>query len=196
MKLSVIIPMYNTSKWCEPLIKTLCEQAKAYKETEIILIDDGSTEDTSWTDNYKIIFEKTQNHGVSHARNVGLDKATGDYIVFVDSDDMVTEDFLETIYKEVDGHEFLVYRHNIPGKPMIFFPGLYPTYALWSYVIKASKLDGVRFDESKKFGEDIDVLRKIMKPNSDIKRIMKRIYQYNYKLNPGSINNRIAERRI
>lgn len=197
MKLSIIIPMYNTSKWCEPLIKALTIQQKTYKETEIILIDDGSTEDTTWVEQYpSVVFMQKPNGGVSSARNAGLAKATGDYVVFVDSDDYVYDDYLETIYKEIGGHDILVYRNNVYNAPMVWFPGLYPTYALWSYVFKRSLFDGITFDESLRYGEDIAVLRKVMKPNSDYKRIMKRIYLYNFCVNPESINNLIKAGKL
>ena len=76
MKLSIIIPMYNTSKWCEPLIKALTIQQKKYKETEIILIDDGSTEDTTWVKRYpSVIFIQKPNGGVSSARNAEIGRA-------------------------------------------------------------------------------------------------------------------------
>ena len=75
--------MYNTSKWCEPLIKKLTIQQNTYKETEIILIDDGSTEDISWVKRYKnIIFKQNNHRGVSAARNTGLDKAIKEKIIY------------------------------------------------------------------------------------------------------------------
>ena len=103
MKLSIIIPMYNTSEWCEPLIKKLTIQQKTYKETEIILIDDGSTEDISWVKRYNnIIFKQNNHRGVSAARNAGLDKATGDVISFIDSDDwLYDKNSLENLYNTI-----------------------------------------------------------------------------------------------
>ena len=98
---SIIIPIYNTEKY---LKKTLdCILAQTYKNLEIILIDDGST------DRSGEIIEKyakkdkriktihQRNAGQSAARNQGLRIATGDYVSFVDSDDTVTETFIEQL---------------------------------------------------------------------------------------------------
>jgi len=94
IKVSVIIPIYNASKYLSLCLDSIVSQT--YKNIEIILVDDKSTDNSlallkkykEKHKNIKIIKLK-ENDGVSHARNVGLDKATGDYIFFIDSDDFV-----------------------------------------------------------------------------------------------------------
>ena len=90
-KISIIIPVYNVSDFIDECIQSLLKQT--YKNYEIILVDDGSTDDSGFKcdgyaqkyANIKIIHQI--NSGVSYARNVGISKSTGDYIVFVDPDD-------------------------------------------------------------------------------------------------------------
>lgn len=91
--LSIIVPCYNVSGYIDECLASITSQT--YQQLEIILIDDGSTDDTcercdSWAqrDN-RIIVIHQQNQGLSAARNAGLDIASGDYILCVDSDDRI-----------------------------------------------------------------------------------------------------------
>ncbi len=90
-KISVIIPIYNREKYLDKCITSVITQENV--NTEIILVDDGSTDssgaicDKYASEHSNIRVFHTENHGVSHARNIGLDNATGDYIAFLDSDD-------------------------------------------------------------------------------------------------------------
>jgi len=97
---SVIIPCFNSEKWIKFTLESVYQQS--YKNIEIILIDDGSTDNTkSIIKNYykdiKYIFKK--NEGPAAARNVGLKIATGEYIAFLDSDDLWDH---QKIKKQVD----------------------------------------------------------------------------------------------
>ena len=92
IKFSVIVPAYNTSSYIEKCLKSILD--KNYKNLEIIVIDYGSTDDLNrqvknFKKSYKhlIRFYRTKHKGVSNARNLGLRKSRGEYIVFVDSDD-------------------------------------------------------------------------------------------------------------
>ena len=100
-KISVIIPMYNAEKTIEELLTNLSEQS--FSNVEYIIVDDGSEDNSfSMVDNY---IKKTKdkrfklyhqiNKGVSAARNLGLQNANGDYIIFVDCDDRLDKDFIE-----------------------------------------------------------------------------------------------------
>lgn len=105
-KISIIVPVYNVEQYLERCVNSLINQT--YKNIEIILVDDGSPDQCpQLCDNYansdsriKVI-HKT-NGGLSDARNVGLDNATGEYIAFVDSDDWVENDFIETLCKNAE----------------------------------------------------------------------------------------------
>lgn len=96
---SIIIPVYNVENVLERCIESVLSQTVG--DFELLLVDDGSTDSSGMIcdefadqDNRIKVFHK-QNGGVSSARNVGLDHASGEYVVFVDSDDYIEEDYLE-----------------------------------------------------------------------------------------------------
>ena len=106
VKISVIIPVYNSEKYLERCLNSVLSQT--FQEFEAICINDGST-DTSLKilENYqnkdsRIKIINIENSGVSIARNIGLKKAVGKYISFVDSDDYIDNNFLEKLYIEID----------------------------------------------------------------------------------------------
>ncbi len=109
MKISVIVPIYNVEKYLKKCLDSILEQT--FKEYELILVDDGSTDasgfiadDYATKDDRIIIIHKT-NGGLSDARNYGLDKATGEYLAFIDSDDWVEKTYLEALYSLVMNYE-------------------------------------------------------------------------------------------
>lgn len=129
MKFSIILPCYNVTSYLSACLDSLC--ANDLSDSEIILVNDGSKDDfAGWCRRYfacdleentavqavnwknsivKIITQP--NKGVSAARNTGLDHASGEYVLFVDPDDTVTEDYLETIDRELSGDncDFLLF---------------------------------------------------------------------------------------
>ena len=97
IKVSVIVPCYN----CEDTIveSTSSILNNTYKNLEVIIVDDGSTdasqEKISTLNDKRVKYVKKQNGGVSSARNLGISKATGDYICFLDADDFMLEDNIQ-----------------------------------------------------------------------------------------------------
>ncbi len=91
--LSIIVPCYNTGKYLNKCINSILEQN--YKNIEVIIVDDGSTDDTKnivkkiINEDNRVKYFYKENSGVSDTRNYGLNKAEGEYITFVDSDDFV-----------------------------------------------------------------------------------------------------------
>lgn len=110
MDVSVIIPVYNVEKYLDKCIESLITQ-KFKDEYEIILIDDGSTDNSGEIcDTYGALYKKvkvyhTKNKGVSEARNLGIKKAEGKYITFVDPDDYVGENYINTLYTSIVENE-------------------------------------------------------------------------------------------
>ena len=102
-KVSIIVPVYNVEKYIEKCLNSLISQS--YKNIEIILIDDGSKDNSGKIcDTYKrkdsrIKVVHKENAGVSEARNSGIQKATGEYLCFVDADDFVMNDYVEYMYQ-------------------------------------------------------------------------------------------------
>lgn len=105
-KITVIIPIYNVERFVKKCIESVLNQT--YFNLEVILIDDGSTDNSGDICDY---FEKKdkrvrvlhkKNSGVSSARNDGIDISTGKYICFVDGDDYVSEDYVEYLFKLIN----------------------------------------------------------------------------------------------
>lgn len=101
MKISVIIPVYNVEKYLNRCIESICMQS--FTNLEIILVDDGSPDRCpiicdEWAkrdERIRVIHK--QNGGLSDARNAGIEAATGDYFLFVDSDDYIASSMCESL---------------------------------------------------------------------------------------------------
>ena len=109
--ISVIIPVYNSERYVEECVKSIL--AQTYSNLEIIVVDDGSTDESSMvcdkvakTDTRMLVFH-LPNGGVAKARNFGLDQAKGKYVAFVDSDDIVEENFIERAVQGMNGAEYV-----------------------------------------------------------------------------------------
>ena len=104
-KVSVIIPVYNAQDYLERCLFSVCNQT--LEDIEIICVNDASTDKSinilnqyaQKYSNIKVIDCKV-NGGESKARNIGLEKATGEYLGFVDNDDEIDLDFYEKLYKK------------------------------------------------------------------------------------------------
>ncbi len=105
MKLSVIIPIYKVEAYLEECLSSCRKQKTA--ETEFLLIDDGSPDNSAViakryeAEDSRFHYFYKQNGGLSDARNFGVSKAKGDYIFFLDSDDLITDEALETIEEKL-----------------------------------------------------------------------------------------------
>ena len=105
-KLSIIIPVYNAEKYIEECIKSVLNQK--YKDFEIIIVNDGSTDNSlniisKLKNSYgKIKLFNLENNGVSNARNFGIEQSKGEYIGFVDADDLIDEEMYLTLMKNME----------------------------------------------------------------------------------------------
>lgn len=105
MKISVIIPVYNVEKYIEDCLKSVLNQS--YANIEILIVNDGSTDNSGYIceryskeyNNIKLINKK--NKGLSAARNTGIQNSSGDYLIFLDSDDYWDKDFLTSLVQIV-----------------------------------------------------------------------------------------------
>lgn len=112
--ISVIVPVYNVEKYLNECIESVLKQT--YKNFELLLIDDGSSDSSpKICDDYAKQDERVkvvhkQNAGVSAARNTGLDIAKGEYVTFIDSDDFVSEDYLQLLLQNMlDGISVVIF---------------------------------------------------------------------------------------
>ena len=180
-KISVIVPAYNCQETIERCIKSI--QNQTYRNLEIIVVNDGSTDNTAeilrnlQSQDKRIHVISIPNGGVSHARNIGLDNADGDYIAFVDADDYIDEDMYEALLKLAKENKASIahcsYKYDEDdsvkaigdtGKVIVQEPdeamkcllsSRYFTGSLCNKLYRKDLFDNVRFDEAIKFNEDV-----------------------------------------
>lgn len=208
-KLSIIIPTYNCEKYIKRCIESLIIQK--YINIEIIVIDDGSTDNTfdicnleSKKDSRIKIFRK-KNNGVSSARNLGIEKATGEYIFFIDSDDYIEDNTIEECMKiiednDIDILKFGYYRecgkykkkykfstinNKVINKQWYELNNIYSNlvsssdfYNIWNAIIKKEIVSGLKFNETIKYGEDYLFMVELVFKSSSIYFYDKPFYHY------------------
>lgn len=191
--ISIIVPIYKVEKYLEACIKCLEEQTYPY--LEIILVEDGSPDNCGKIcddyakkyDNIKVIHQ--QNGGVSKARNAGLDIVKGRYIAFIDPDDQIEENYIESLYnlciennaqisicgtKDIENN--VIVQHSIPifkiMEPEECLKELlnekYFTCSTWAKLYKREIIENTRFNESIKIAEDLEFLCQIIPKTSYI----------------------------
>ena len=194
---SVIIPVYNAEKTIERCVESICQSGKDL--VEIILVDDCS-KDESFSKCLKIaekykqvkVFKNDKNKGVSYTRNRAIDNAKGEYLLFVDSDDYVAEEYVDTFLRLVNaGKTFAVcgyYNHDekYAGKCTTIvwnYEESNHTYPLteiikqlqertllqqlWNkvFITRWVKEKQIRFDESINIGEDTRFILEYIQKN-------------------------------
>lgn len=103
--ITVIVPVYNVEKYLRQCLESIVQQS--YKNIEVIMVDDGSTDESGavceeYASSYKNFFVLHQkNAGLGMARNGGLQKAKGKYVMFLDSDDYIDPDHIEVLYTHI-----------------------------------------------------------------------------------------------
>lgn len=117
MEFSVLIPVYNVEEYLTECLESVINQS--YQDFEVILVDDGSTDKSGkicdeWLNRYpeKVKVIHKQNQGLISARRVGIENANGDFCIFVDSDDFIELNLLETVYsflEKDDAIDVLIY---------------------------------------------------------------------------------------
>jgi glycosyltransferase involved in cell wall biosynthesis len=177
MLISVIIPIYNAEKHLEESIQSIFNQS--FSDFELLLVNDGSTDRSSEICDAFALKDKRikvfhqQNKGVSVARNLGLDHAQGEWICFVDSDDLLSTDYFEPVLTGTESDFIMVNVDVIENGVLSNFTNylpktmnieeflvsyqLYPNFAgPWSKFFKKSiiKKNKLRFLPQLRFGED------------------------------------------
>lgn len=218
IKISVIVPVYKVpEEYLRKCIESILNQS--LRELEIILVDDGSPDNCGIIcDEYakkdsRINVIHKKNEGVSLARNIGISKARGKYISFVDSDDWIENDFYEKIFeyaidndidiaisgfvKEINGKSHEVLKKE---KSQIFtrqeaqyrlLDRKIYVWGLWDKIYKTKLIKGkVFFDKTLDMGEDLDFIWKVLEKSKKIGYISLNKYHYMYRKNSvTNINN-------
>lgn len=190
-KVSIIVPVYNVEKYIRDCLESLINQTISLDKIEILLIDDGSTDNSAnicneYADKYSCVkFFKKDNEGVSRTRNYGIKLAHGKYIMYLDSDDTITPetlksvtDFFDNHYEEVDlvtYKEFIVnnnnaklhFRHEILNMSGIYdlnsLENIYCTQTNMNICVKNLFENNVLFDLSLDCHEDQKYILDILK---------------------------------
>lgn len=221
--ISVIVPIYMAEKSIERCINSIINQT--FTNFELILVNDGSP------DNSKEICEKyairdkrikiinKKNEGVSIARNTGLNKSEGEYILFVDSDDFIEKDMLEHLYNNIitfnaqvsickaniykddilttvnnNEKKINVYKNEEIMKEFILKNTF--LFAVWNKLYKASLFDenNIRFSESIRYGEDAILNHYILSKCKVV--VWSNQAKYNYFINSNSTVTTVNEKRL
>lgn len=222
-KISVIIPVYNVEQYLEKCLDSILNQT--YKNIEIILVNDGSIDKSGvicdeYSRKYNNIkvFHK-ENSGVSSARNLGIDNATGQYLAFVDPDDYIDANMYEILVKKivetnsdiamcsfvyVQEHENIVEDNSdeiiIFDKEEVlsrYFNRVKPFNAsfLWNKLFKRELFEKDRLDVELKIQEDTEILLRIYDKVNLVVYIASPLYLYLIR-NGAATEGRISQKKV
>jgi len=193
--ISVIIPYYKTYDETVRLLDVLIPQLT--NEVEVFLVDDGCHDERLDQFNVNVIHLE-ENHGLSHARNVGIKQAKGKYIVFIDSDDLVSDDYIETLLDKIKTSEFdycyfswkalnsnlqVIIKDNPPDWNL----------AVWNAIYKREYVE--LFDDNVRIYEDV-FWQQIMRSKNGKKEIIDKILYYYNDGRPGSLTNSCDNKEV
>ena len=187
IKVSVIIPCWNAEKWITKCLKSIPKR----DDIEVIVINDGSTDKTKgYLNNFKafgykdlIIIDYDENKGVSYARNKGIEKSKGEYLLFVDSDDYVYEDVFNKIVDNYLNGEYELVFYDLENNFKYRFEANQNNYQC-KYgnfkFIKKDFLGDLRYTEGKQYAEDKELHLKLMDKYPKCYFTNQVMYHYDY----------------
>lgn len=198
-KVTVVVPVYNVERYLRPCVDSLLNQT--FTDFEILLIDDGSPDNSgkicdeyTRTDTRVRVFHK-KNGGVSSARNMGIERALGKWIMFVDSDDMLVSSAFERCLQLVEGGEldylsfgFSSRQNVVPTEtlnPLVFtstleFLDTHTVTSACGGIIKRDIIvnNDIRFREGMKYGEDTLFILQVLCNSCRMMQISDELYYY------------------
>lgn len=198
IKLSIIIPYYDCYKYFIKLLEVLIPQIT--EEVEVLIIDDGCHETRineyvyqekykdKW-DNISIYHLLVNSGGASYPRNIGLDLAVGEYIAFIDADDLITEEYISKILNKIKKNPDIIYLSWESKVHHIIMNTKPPRWncAVWCRVYKRELIGSTRFNTDLIIAEDWEFNNHI-KPETNLS-IKQVVYIYNNG-RPGSLVNK------
>lgn len=214
IKVSIIIPIYNAEKYLYECLKSIKQQT--YSNIEVLMINDGSSDNSEnickdFLKDKRFNLINKKNGGVSSARNVGIEKCSGDYILFVDSDDWCKEDLLQQIIEYSNTYEmicfsyFKAYNNNIVKEELkikqnsdikkeILINKAIGGY-LWNKIFKVQiiKEHNIKFNENISYCEDLLFVKQYIEYIKKVKYLNKSLYYY--RIRKGSISNDFYSRK-
>lgn len=220
--ISIIVPVYNVEDYLHKCIDSIRSQKYVY--FELILVDDGSTDasgrlcDELASSDSRIRVIHKKNGGLSSARNVGLDVARGEYIVFIDSDDFVNEDYLQKLlhsitcnnadiaicgFLRVNNDEHCISGSNFTFQEVLtaqeclnyYFNGIERTFFVvaWNKIYKRNVFDKLRFPVGR-VHEDVYVFHELFAADRVISVVFSQLYSY--RLRNNSITAQVTYKKL
>ena len=178
MKLSIITPYKDTLEYTKKLAEVL--EPQLTDEIEWIIIDNGCDDKELDKLKAKTIHLGVGSPGPSYPRNVGFDNAKGEYITFVDSDDLVKEDYIETILNKINTSTFdycFMSWESPYGQTIIENFPPYWNRCVWNCIYSRKLIGNQRFNNDIYYGEDWDFNKRIRRGKKE--NITKVLYFYN-----------------
>ncbi len=217
IKVSIIVPVYNTMPYLAKCLDSLCNQDYDKKDYEIIVVNDGSVDNSEKIIlNYKeqypdlIKYINKSNGGLSSARNAGLMQAKGKYILFVDSDDYVETELLSSLFSENEDYDLFIFGYNeingnyskanyvskkiltdTQGALKLFFENKAVRGYSWNKLFKLDIIinNNIKFNEEIKYIEDMPFLMEYIEHCNTL--YFSQLILYNYVQRPGSLINSV-----
>lgn len=209
--ISVIVPVYNVEEYLDVCVQSIIQQT--YQNLEIILVDDGSLDRSSekcdeWSrKDTRILVIHKENGGLSAARNTGIEMAKGEYISFIDSDDFIEKDMLDTMLsaaqrfnaeivccgrKRMISKDVKIPLHCLDAEKVYnkeqamkeVLLGRDIEEAAWDKLYKAELFLDIRYPEGE-INEDIPVIGPLLSKCTKVVHVGKPFY--NYRVNQNSI---------
>ena len=199
-KISVIIPIYNVEKYLNECLNSVIKQS--YKNLEILLIDDHGKDNSiniaknfETQDNRIKILSYGENKGVSFARNYGLKNASGDYILFIDSDDFIEGQYIKELISNIKNNDIIQDNNWIEyysNNKIIEFSNKNLTPNIWNKLYKKDFLlqNNIFFPNNIKMGEDLCFNYHCLVLTNKIKYIDNK-FKYFYRQNNNSATKRL-----
>lgn len=210
--ISVIVPIYNVSPYLAKCLDSIKNQT--YKDFEVLMVDDGSTDNSAeiakeyLTDSRYKLYSQS-NSGQGAARNKGLDNASGEYVCFIDSDDYISPEYLDSLYNllienDADIAQCGINRVWLDGTAKPYsFTGLESrtyrdikkyiktaSFVTCNKLYKISLFSGIRFPSNIKF-EDFVLVPQVYDRAHTIVSTEKRLYNYLWRNNSTTTENKI-----
>lgn len=199
MRFSVIMPVYNAGRTIEQSLRSIA--AQSFRDFELVVVDDGSTDGSmeiveSYADktNCRIV-RKERNGGVAAARNLGLESAKGDYVCFVDADDILEENalsVLEAIDSDIIGWDWTLgfgkngrymrqRDYSSPLEALRNLCGGTMRWNLWLFCFRRSFIqdNSIRFIPGADMGEDMMFTLTSFGLSSTVTQVHRSLYRYN-----------------
>jgi len=202
-KLSIIVPVYNVEQYLERCLNSIL--SSTFQDFELIIINDGSKDKSEdiileFINKYKdkIVYISKENEGVSIARNTGIEKARGEYITFIDSDDYIDHNMFKKMINKIEQDNFdvvvcdarlvyedsndtrvvssgysedLYHKNKIRATMTIFYP------VMWNKIYKTELVKKIKFTSGVWY-EDMEYLLKLYPHINNIGVVKKPLYNY------------------